>query len=80
MGSFDSTYKLSEDTEMGLRLYEKGYRVLYHPELMPFMTTSLSSAQSDPAGASLWSGLFYMFGRHPRVMREWAMPSTLRPG
>ena len=30
-GSFDSIYKLSEDTELGLRLHERGYRVLYHP-------------------------------------------------
>src|SRR5690349_20010383 len=35
-GSFDPIYKLSEDAELGIRLYERGYRVLYHPDAHAF--------------------------------------------
>jgi glycosyltransferase involved in cell wall biosynthesis len=78
VGSFDSIYKLSEDTEMGLRLYEKGYRVLYHPDAHAFHDHLPYPARNLIRRARVYGAdYFYMFGRHPRVMREWAMPITL---
>jgi len=78
VGSFASIYKLSEDTEMGLRLFEKGFRVLYHPaahawhDHLPYPARNLKR-RSYVYGADY----FHMFRRHPRVMREWAMPVPL---
>jgi GT2 family glycosyltransferase len=78
VGSFDSTYKLSEDTELGIRLHEQGYRVLYHPSAhafhdhLPYPTRNLIR-RSRVYGADY----FHMFRKHPRVMREWTMPVKL---
>ncbi|HSS99881.1 MAG TPA: glycosyltransferase [Terriglobales bacterium] len=77
-GSFDSTYKLSEDTELGIRLFEMGYGVLYHPaahawhDHLPYAVGNLIR-RARVYGADY----FYMFRKHPRVIREWAMPVNL---
>jgi cellulose synthase/poly-beta-1,6-N-acetylglucosamine synthase-like glycosyltransferase len=77
-GSFDSTYKLSEDTELGIRLFEMGYGVLYHPaahawhDHLPYAVGNLIR-RARVYGADY----FYMFRRHPRVIQEWAMPVNL---
>jgi GT2 family glycosyltransferase len=77
-GSFDSTYKLSEDTELGIRLFEQGFGVLYHPaahawhDHLPYVTANLIR-RARIYGADY----FHMFRRHPRVMREWAMPVNI---
>jgi GT2 family glycosyltransferase len=77
-GSFDSTYKLSEDTELGIRLYEMGYRVLYHPEAHAFHDHLPYPARNLVRRARVYGAdYFHMFGRHPRVMKEWAMPVNL---
>lgn len=77
-GSFDTTYKLSEDTELGLRLHEMGYRVLYHPRAhawhdhLPYAVGNLIR-RARVYGADY----FYMFQRHPRVMSDWMLPLNL---
>jgi GT2 family glycosyltransferase/tetratricopeptide (TPR) repeat protein len=77
-GSFDPTYKLSEDTELGIRLHEMGYRVLYHPEAHAFHDHLPYPARNLIRRARVYGAdYFYMFGRHPRVMKEWAMPVNL---
>jgi len=77
-GSFDSTYKLSEDTELGIRLHEMGYRVLYHPEAHAFHDHLPYPARNLIRRARVYGAdYFYMYGRHPRVMKEWAMPVNL---
>jgi glycosyltransferase involved in cell wall biosynthesis/tetratricopeptide (TPR) repeat protein len=77
-GSFDSIYKLSEDTELGIRLYERGYRVLYHPDAHAIHDHLPYPARNLIRRARVYGAdYFYMFGRHPRVIREWAMPVTL---
>jgi glycosyltransferase involved in cell wall biosynthesis len=77
-GSFDSTYKLSEDTELGIRLQEMGYRVLYHPDAHAFHDHLPYPARNLIRRARVYGAdYFYMFGRHPRVMKEWAMPVNL---
>jgi hypothetical protein len=77
-GSFDSTYKLSEDTELGLRLFERGYRVLYHPRAHALHDHLPYPARNLIRRARVYGAdYFYMFRRHPRVMKEWSMPVTL---
>ena len=77
-GSFDPTYKLSEDTELGIRLHEMGYRVLYHPDAHAFHDHLPYPARNLIRRARVYGAdYFYMFGRHPRVMKEWAMPVNL---
>jgi glycosyltransferase involved in cell wall biosynthesis len=77
-GSFDPTYKLSEDTELGIRLFEMGYGVLYQPaahawhDHLPYAVGNLIR-RARVYGADY----FYMFRRHPRVVQEWAMPVNL---
>jgi GT2 family glycosyltransferase len=78
-GSFDSTYKLSEDTEMGIRLFEKGYGVIYHPAAHAWHDHLPYPAKSLIRRARVYGAdYFYMFRNHPRVMREWAMPVRLK--
>jgi hypothetical protein len=78
VGSFDGTYMLSEDTEMGIKLFETGYSVVYHPaahawhDHLPYAMSNLIR-RARVYGADY----FYMFRKHPRVMREWAMPVRL---
>jgi Glycosyl transferase family group 2 len=77
-GSFDSTYKLSEDTELGIRLFEQGYRVFYHPHAHAFHDHLPYPARNLIRRARVYGeDYFDMFGRHPRVMKEWAMPVNL---
>ncbi len=77
-GSFDSTYKLSEDTELGIRLHERGYRVLYHPDAHAIHDHLPYPARNLIRRARVYGAdYFHMFRRHPRVIQEWAMPVTL---
>jgi glycosyltransferase involved in cell wall biosynthesis len=77
-GSFDSTYKLSEDTELGIRLHERGYRVLYHPSAHAFHDHLPYPARNLIRRARVYGAdYFHMFRRHPRVITEWAMPVNL---
>jgi GT2 family glycosyltransferase/glycosyltransferase involved in cell wall biosynthesis len=77
-GSFDATYKLSEDTELGIRLFEMGYGVLYHPaahawhDHLPYAVGNLIRR-----ARVYGEDYFHMFRRHPRVIKEWAMPVNL---
>jgi GT2 family glycosyltransferase len=77
-GSFDSTYKLSEDTELGIRLFERGYRVLYHPAAHAFHDHLPYPARNLIRRARVYGAdYFHMFRRHPRVVKEWSMPVNL---
>jgi GT2 family glycosyltransferase len=77
-GSFDPTYKLSEDTELGLRLFERGYRVLYHPLAHAWHDHLPYPAKNLIRRARIYGAdYFHMFRRHPRVFKDWAMPIHL---
>jgi cellulose synthase/poly-beta-1,6-N-acetylglucosamine synthase-like glycosyltransferase len=77
-GSFDSIYRLSEDTELGLRLHEMGYRVLYHPRAhawhdhLPYAVCNLIRR-----ARVYGTDYFYMFQKHPRGMSDWMIPVKL---
>src|SRR5262249_49037637 len=77
-GSFDPTYKLSEDTELGIKLFERGCRVLYHPAAHAFHDHLPYPARNLIRRARVYgTDYFHMFCNHPRVMKEWAMPVNL---
>jgi hypothetical protein len=78
VGSFASIYKLSEDTEMGLRLFDKGFRVLYHPAAHAWHDHLPYPARNLIRRARVYGAdYFHMFRHHPRVVKEWAMPVQL---
>ena len=78
VGSFDGTYMLSEDTEMGIKLFELGYSVVYHPAAHAWHDHAQYAVPNLIRRARVYGGdYFYMFRKHPRVMREWAMPIKL---
>jgi len=78
VGSFASIYKLSEDTEMGIRLFEKGFHVVYHPAAHAWHDHLPYPARNLVRRARVYGAdYFHMFCRHARVMKEWAMPVPL---
>ncbi len=77
-GSFDATYQLSEDTELGIRLFEMGYGVLYYPSAHAWHDHLPYPLRNLVRRARVYGGdYFHMFRRHPRVIKEWAMPLDL---
>ena len=59
-------------------LFERGYRVFYHPDAHAFHDHLPYPARNLIRRARVYGeDYFHMFGRHPRVMREWAMPVKL---
>ncbi len=76
-GSFDPTYKLSEDTELGIRLFERGYRVCTVGRHMPRANIYLPRPNLIRRARVYGADYFHMFRKHPRVMKEWAMPIHL---
>ncbi len=78
VGSFDGTYMLSEDTEMGIKLFESGYSVVYHSAAHAWHDHLPYAVRNLVRRARIYGAdYFYMFRNHPRVMREWAMPVKL---
>ena len=78
VGSFDGTYMLSEDTEMGIKLFEQGYCVLYHPAAHAWHDHAQYAVPNLIRRARIYGAdYFHMFRNHPRVMKEWAMPIKL---
>jgi GT2 family glycosyltransferase len=78
-GSFDGSYLLSEDTELGIRLDERGWRVLYHPaarawhDHLPYAVPNLIR-RSRVYGRDY----VYMLRRHPRCLNEWRLPVPVK--
>jgi GT2 family glycosyltransferase/glycosyltransferase involved in cell wall biosynthesis len=68
-GSFDPQFGVAEDTELGARLEEQGYRVLYRPEALAwhdhliFTTADLLKRARNYAPANL-----LLFKKHPRLL------------
>ena len=78
VGSFDGTYMLSEDTEMGIKLFEQGYSVVYHPAAHAWHDHLQYAMPNLLRRARVYGqDYFYMFRKHPRVLKEWAMPIKL---
>jgi GT2 family glycosyltransferase len=70
VGSFDPTFRIAEDTELGLRLEQAGYRVFYHPQAWVWhdhVTVTLD----DLIGRARSYGCFYLrlARKHERFSR-----------
>jgi GT2 family glycosyltransferase/glycosyltransferase involved in cell wall biosynthesis len=69
VGSFDPQFRVAEDTELGARLEEKGYRIRYHPKALAwhdhltFTTADLIKRARSYAPADL-----LLFKKHPRLL------------
>jgi GT2 family glycosyltransferase/glycosyltransferase involved in cell wall biosynthesis/SAM-dependent methyltransferase len=68
-GSFDPQFRVAEDTELGARLEQKGYRILYRPKALAwhdhldFTSTDLLKRARAYAPADL-----LLFKKHPRLL------------
>jgi GT2 family glycosyltransferase len=69
VGSFDPQFRVAEDTELGARLEQKGYRILYRPKALAwhdhltFTTADLIKRARGYASANL-----LLFEKHPRLL------------
>jgi hypothetical protein len=69
VGSFDPRFRVAEDTELGVRLEQKGYRIRYHPQAMAwhdhliFTAADLLNRARAYAPADL-----LLFKKHPRLL------------
>jgi GT2 family glycosyltransferase/glycosyltransferase involved in cell wall biosynthesis len=68
-GSFDPRFRVAEDTELGARLEQKGYRIRYHPKALAwhdhliFTIADLIKRARAYAPADL-----LLFKKHPRLL------------
>ena len=75
VGSFDPCFRVAEDTELGVRLEQKGYRIRYHPKAfawhdhLTFSTAELLNRARAYAPADL-----QLFKKHPRLLASGAGP------
>jgi GT2 family glycosyltransferase len=69
VGSFDPRFRVAEDTELGARLEQKGYRIRYHPRALAwhdhlkFTSADLLKRARAYAPADL-----LLFKKHPRLL------------
>jgi GT2 family glycosyltransferase/glycosyltransferase involved in cell wall biosynthesis len=69
VGSFDPRFRVAEDTELGVRLEQEGYRIRYHPQALAwhdhltFTTADLLNRARAYAPADL-----LLFTKHPRLL------------
>jgi len=74
-GSFDPAFRVGEDTELGIRLASKGYRVKYHPAAQAFhehaeFTTEDLLRRARTYGAAHVA----LFEKHPQLVRRGNSP------
>jgi GT2 family glycosyltransferase/glycosyltransferase involved in cell wall biosynthesis len=75
VGSFDPCFRVAEDTELGVRLEQKGYRIRYHPQAfawhdhLTFTAADLLNRARAYAPADL-----LLFKKHPRLLTSGAGP------
>jgi GT2 family glycosyltransferase/glycosyltransferase involved in cell wall biosynthesis len=75
VGSFDPCFRVAEDTELGVRLEQKGYRIRYHPKAfawhdhLTFTAADLLSRARAYAPADL-----LLFKKHPGILASGTGP------
>jgi len=68
-GNFDPTFRVAEDTELGTRLLQRGYRVRYHPDAVAWhehasFTTDDLIRRAQRYGVADWA----LFRKHPHLL------------
>jgi len=68
-GSFDPQFRVAEDTELGVRLEQRGYRVLYHPQALAWHDHLLFTTANliDRARRYALPDLL-LFNKHPGLL------------
>lgn len=74
-GNFDAAFRVAEDTELGARLEQRGYKVLYHPAAKathehPRFTTRDLLKRAEAYGRADW----YLFQKHPQLIASGNSP------
>lgn len=77
-GNFDPAFRVAEDTEMGTRLEQRGYRVYFHPEAVAThehaqFTLNDLVRRAKAYGAANW----LLFQKHPHLLGDGSGPFGL---
>lgn len=75
LGNFDPVFRVAEDTELGARMEQAGYRVFYHPTAHathehPQFTTGDLLRRAGQYGAADW----LLFQKHPQLLSSGESP------
>jgi glycosyltransferase involved in cell wall biosynthesis len=68
-GSFDPQFRVAEDTELGVRLEQQGYGILYHPQALAWHDHLIFTATDLIARAHVYAPAdILLFKKHPRLL------------
>jgi hypothetical protein len=68
-GSFDPQFRVAEDTELGARLEQKGYRIRYHPKALAWHDhLTFTSADLIKRARAYAPADLLLFKKHPRLL------------
>lgn len=74
-GSFDPTFRVGEDTELGIRLAAKGYRVKYHPAAQAVHEHPQFTAEDLLRRARTYGPVHVaLFEKHPQLVQRGNSP------
>lgn len=75
VGNFDSAFRVAEDTELGTRLAERGFRVYYHPAALAWHEHSQFTIQDLTRRARIYGETnWLLFQKHPKLLGSGAGP------
>jgi len=77
-GNFDASFRVSEDSELGTRLMQRGLRVVYHPAAVAWhehvrFTSQDLVLRAQAYGSATWD----LFQKHPQLLRKDRAPFGL---
>lgn len=74
-GSFDPAFRVGEDTELGIRLAARGYRVKYHPAAQAIHEHARFTADNLVQRAKTYGPIHVaLFEKHPHLVRNGNTP------
>ena len=74
-GSFDPQFRVAEDTELGVRLEQQGYRILYQPQALAWHDHLIFTAADLIERARVYAPAdILLFRKHPRLLASGRSP------
>jgi GT2 family glycosyltransferase/tetratricopeptide (TPR) repeat protein/glycosyltransferase involved in cell wall biosynthesis len=74
-GSFDPQFRVAEDTELGVRLEQQGYRILYQPQALAWHDHLIFTAADLIERARVYAPAdILLFKKHPRLLASGRSP------
>jgi GT2 family glycosyltransferase/glycosyltransferase involved in cell wall biosynthesis len=68
-GPFDPQFRVAEDTELGVRLLQQGYRILFHPTAFAWHDHLIFTAADLLARARIYAPAeLLLYKKHPRLL------------